>query len=124
QPAVPGTKYMVKSILETSPPSAADCLAPPKSIEASSQELDYAFLHVDGIPSDEVVDGNARGWVELPAAGHEILPGSDLIIIQHPKGGPMQIIFDEVGVMNAGKTRVTYTANTEHGSSGSPCFNA
>lgn len=124
QPAAPGTKYMVKSILETSPPSAADCLAPPKATEATSHELDYAVLHVDGDPGDEVVDGNARGWVELAATGHEIARGSDLVIIQHPKGGPLQIIFDEVGNMNTGKTRVTYTANTEPGSSGSPCFNA
>jgi V8-like Glu-specific endopeptidase len=124
QPAAPGPKYMVKSILETSPPSAADSLAPPKSVEATSNELDYAFLHVDGDPGDEVVDGNARGWVELAAAGHEILKGSDLVIVQHPLGGPMQIVFDEIGEVNAGKTRVTYTANTEPGSSGSPCFNA
>lgn len=123
QPAAPGTKYAVTSILDTSPPSVADNLAPPKQLEATSDELDYAFLHVDGAPGDEVVDGKARGWVDLAAAGHEILKGSDLVIVQHPNGGPMQIVFDEVGEVNAGKTRVTYTANTEPGSSGSPCFN-
>jgi hypothetical protein len=57
QPPTPGPKYAVQSILEASPPSAADSQAPPKAVEASSQELDYAFLLVDGAPGDETVDG-------------------------------------------------------------------
>lgn len=124
KPAAPGRTYRVTSILETSPPSPADAVPPPKPTEASLKELDYAFLRVDGAPGDEVVDGKPRGWGEIAALGHVILSGTDLTIVQHPDGGPMKVAFDEVLAVNNGRTRVTYTTNTEGGSSGSPCFNA
>jgi Trypsin-like peptidase domain/Effector-associated domain 1 len=124
QPVPPGRKYGVKSVLESKPPSDADSFASPKPQEASPDELDYAFLCVDGTPGDEVIEGRPRGWAKIVEPGHVILPKSDLVIIQHPKGGPMKVASDEVLKVNKNQTRVTYTTNTEGGSSGSPCFDA
>lgn len=124
KPPSPGRTYRVKSVLESSPPSPADGEPPPKPAEAGRHELDYALLQVDGAPGDEVVDGKPRGWGSIADPGHVIVPGTDLIIVQHPDGGPMKIAFDEVLAVNGGATRVTYTTNTRGGSSGSPCFNA
>jgi len=47
-----------------------------------------------------------------------------LMIAQHPDGSPMKFAFDTdsvIGLAGEGR-RVRYKTNTEHGSSGSPCF--
>jgi V8-like Glu-specific endopeptidase len=51
-------------------------------------------------------------------------PGMGLIIVQHPRGGPMKLAIDTKAVteVTANQTRVRYRTNTEPGSSGSPCF--
>jgi hypothetical protein len=54
---------------------------------------------------------------KLPAAG------SPLIILQHPAAKPLKMAFGSVVDQNAAPNRVSYTVNTEPGSSGSPCFN-
>jgi len=48
-----------------------------------------------------------------------------VLIVQHPDGSPLKFALDTKGVMgvNGNGTRVRYATNTEHGSSGSPCFN-
>ncbi len=124
QPASAGRIYRVNSILESKPSSDVDGFAPPKTKEATVNELDYAFLRVDGAPGDEEIEGRTRGWAQTAEPGHVIMPGSDLIIVQHPRGGPMKVASDEVLGVNGPETRITYTTNTERGSSGSPCFDA
>lgn len=122
--ASPGKVYGVASVLETQPSSAADASPPPKPFEATTSELDYAFVHVAGTPGNESAGGVERGWVEVAEPGHIIPVGSDLIIVQHPGGAPLKMTMDEVQDINRGRTRVTYTTNTQPGSSGSPCFDA
>ena len=61
-----------------------------------------------------------------PATPPVFTPGTPLSIMQHPQGEPLKLSFDDDAVIavNANGTRVTYTTNTERGSSGAPCFNA
>lgn len=91
--------------------------------------LDYALLRVDGTPGEDVPGGDApvpgaptRGWVEVPEAAPPLAAGTPLFIVQHPRGDPMKLAFDEVQQVNANATRVRYGVNTEPGSSGAPGF--
>jgi len=82
---------------------------------------------VAGTPGSDTVGSLPRGWL-LPQL-HTFRQGEDLFIIQHPSLGgletePQKIVLapNAVAAENADHTRVTYAVNTEHGSSGSPCF--
>jgi V8-like Glu-specific endopeptidase len=44
--------------------------------------------------------------------------------MQHPLGNPLKLTANIYRSMNGNDTRVTYLNDTEHGSSGSACFNA
>lgn len=80
--------------------------------------LDYILLRVNGAPGQDFVGNIQRGW--LQPLKHSFLEGEPLFIIQHPNGGPLAFAFDRV--KGCEEARVTYWTNTEHGSSGSPCF--
>ncbi len=47
------------------------------------------------------------------------------MVLQHPDAAPLKLALEMSGIvaLNGNQTRVTYTVNTEGGSSGSPCFN-
>jgi hypothetical protein len=94
-------------------------------------ELDYALLRIDGTPgTDPIGDappGSAplRQW--LTPQAHTFEEGEPLFIMQHPLAAPLKLAPGAVrGIdkVNASPPRVTYTANTEPGSSGSPCFSS
>src|SRR3954453_2828652 len=96
------------------------------------EEPDYAILRLARSAGDEAVGGwpagatpPKRGFMKLKTTGEAFAPDSPLVIVQHPSGDPLSIAFDTDSVirLNDGKTRVRYRTNTEHGSSGSPCFN-
>ncbi|HEY4640358.1 MAG TPA: trypsin-like peptidase domain-containing protein [Thermoanaerobaculia bacterium] len=100
--------------------------------EPKGEELDYAILRLARSAGDEAVGGwpagatpPKRGFMKLKTTGEAFAPDSPLVIVQHPSGDPLSIAFDTDSVirLNDGKTRVRYRTNTEHGSSGSPCFN-
>lgn len=128
-----GTAYRLADewLIDYSPYSQVDLQAEPKSDVPQPDELDYALLRLDGSPGDEPVGENSepgapmRGWIKVPAEGYAFEPHTALYIAQHPKGEPMKLALDTDAVIgpNANGTRVTYTTNTEPGSSGSPCFN-
>jgi hypothetical protein len=90
--------------------------------QSPQNELDFALLRVDGKPADDVVggfsDGLRRGYLALQ--DHPLAVGDPLFIIQHPQGRPMEIAFDLVTAVQS--DRIEHHANTEEGSSGSPCF--
>jgi hypothetical protein len=117
----PGTVYRVTRCLAHSPYSPAD-LMHPRPREATVDELDYAFLEVEGAPGDARVDGEPRGWLELPETQEPFTPGSLALIFQHPEGQPMSVAVDEFLGVNPSRTRVAYRACTGPGSSGAPCF--
>ena len=87
-------------------------------------ELDYALLKVNGSPGQDSVGDQLtapeRGWLRPEAHRFEI--GEPLFIIQHPEGAPLKIAVGSVTEVKSALKRVAYTANTEPGSSGSPCF--
>ena len=116
-------------LIDSSPMSPYDEEPNPTGIPTMRQ-LDYALLRVEGSPGNdpignEIQDGNNRGWIKIPENSHEIIPNSALIIIQHPRGGPLKLALDTEGIIgqNINGTRLWYRTNTEAGSSGSPCFN-
>ena len=47
-----------------------------------------------------------------------------MFIVQHPKGQAQKLAVGAVLKRNKNNSRVRYDANTDHGSSGSPCFDA
>lgn len=129
-----GTIYHLASdwLIHDSPFSNND----EKGEEPASGELDYALMRVEGEPGKdpiggpEVLDKNptapSRGWIKVPAVLPELKPNTSLFILQHPKGDPLKLAIDTSAIIEVkyGGRRVRYRTNTEHGSSGSPCFDA
>ena len=96
--------------------------------DSKPDELDYALLRVADEPGASPLGGNLnaepRGWIEVPSTPHEFVEKQALFIVQHPDGKPMKLAIDSNAItgVNEKGTRVRYRTNTEHGSSGSPCF--
>jgi endonuclease G len=61
-------------------------------------------------------------FISLKAAAKPI-PNMPLNLIHHPKGRRKEIIVQNSIVTNVDGYQVKHTADTERGSSGSPCFN-
>jgi Effector-associated domain 1/Trypsin-like peptidase domain len=101
----------------------------------SVEELDYALVRVDGKPgldpvsTGQNVDPKApqRGWIPVPDYVHDWKTRRALMILQHPAGDPLKLAMrmdaSPMPLPDGNEpTRVRYTTRTEHGSSGSPCF--
>lgn len=90
-----------------------------------SHELDYVLLAVDGDPGNQSVGGQGgarqRGWLQPVSSDFE--QGQPIALIQHPKGAMMKTTLGSFLQWYQPETRIVYTANTDDGSSGSPCFN-
>ena len=94
-------------------------------------ELDYALVRLARPAGNEPVDRNAgsgaprRGWIAFPEVQPPLMADMPLLIAQHPDGSPLKLALDTQSVLglNGNRTRVRYATNTDHGSSGSPCFN-
>jgi hypothetical protein len=119
-------------LVEKQPYSARDSEIPPGG-DPAPDELDFALLRVQGTPGIDPVGGDTgdprpvpRHWITVRPSQHDFMAKPAIYIVQHPDGKPMQIAIDShavVGLAGNG-TRVRYRTTTEHGSSGSPCFNA
>jgi hypothetical protein len=128
----PGSVYQLADdwLVDSSPTSHWDHVAPPKAGDPQPDELDFALLRLKGSPGKDPVGVNPppgafkRGWVKLPELEYPFAMGSSLLILQHPNRTPLKLALDTQAILglNANKTRVTYRTNTEAGSSGSPCF--
>lgn len=69
------------------------------------------------------VAGDANSiWGKLPLQRAQPQKKDEVIIIQHPGGGPKQIALSHNIVAYAGPRRVQYLTDTQKGSSGSPVF--
>jgi Effector-associated domain 1/Trypsin-like peptidase domain len=125
----PGTEVQLNQdwLIATAPPSDVDELVDPGERLPGPGELDFALIRLSTAIGDEPIGGNAspeapaRGWIKLDLAP-EPSQGAPLLILQHPAGEPVKLAVDSVLGTNANKTRIRYRANTESGSSGSPCF--
>jgi hypothetical protein len=111
-------------LLAASPPSQYDS-APRPDASPTADELDYALVTLDAAPGNDLMLGGARrGWINLADSPANVATGLPLIIIQHPKMLPVKLALDARGVLdtNRNRTRITYSVNTEPGSSGAPCL--
>jgi hypothetical protein len=131
-----GTTFQLPSadwLLASGPPSPVDWIVDPGDSVPDTDHLDYALLRLEGAPGREPVnfqqairDDPPRGWLMVPTVDVAFEPDTPLFIVQHPSAGPLKLALDTRAVvgLNANRTRVRYRTNTEHGSSGSPCFDA
>lgn len=98
-------------------------------------QLDFALLRLDRSAGAAPIGGNAeagaavRGWISLKSAATAELKREDLLnriifVLQHPAGMPIKLEIGIINEVNDNATRVRHNANTEPGSSGSPCFNS
>jgi hypothetical protein len=89
-------------------------------------ELDFALLRLAGqpgsVPASTDPNGSPRGFL-MPKT-HDFLVGEPLVVIQHPGGRPRRFAVDRIKRVQPDGTRVAYAADTDYGSSGSPCFTA
>lgn len=112
-------------LLDSSPPAR-------HSWPPTLAELDYAILRCDHAPGLQTVTGTSepispvRGWIRVPDEPYDFRPDTPLLIVQHPKGAPLQLAIDTSAIIsvNADRALVIYRTNTQPGSSGSPCFDA
>jgi hypothetical protein len=116
--------------LDESRYSQAEADSQPDRELPKPDELDFAAVRLARPVGNEPIDKNAaagapkRGWITFPPAQPPLDVGAALFIAQHPDGNPMKLTLDTDSVIavNGNGTRVRYATNTEHGSSGSPCF--
>jgi len=98
--------------------------------EPDGDKLDYALLRLADAIGEQPLGGSIdpktanRGYLSILDARPPPGPGSALYIVQHPEGDPIALALDTNAIIWTKKTRVRYRTNTEHGSSGSPCFDA
>jgi hypothetical protein len=86
------------------------------------EALDYALLRLERSLNEDSVGSGKRGFIQLKADITLPKPGVIIFIGQHPKLEPLKLAVGAVLMVNANGTRVRYDANTEPGSSGSPCL--
>lgn len=113
-------------LLGYGPYSEAENQGTPDAAPPAAGQLDYALVRLArSVGTDAVgADRTVRGWIEIPATQPALAGLPMLFILQHPRGGPLQLAFDtqpQVTVQHGG-LRVRYAINTEGGSSGSPVF--
>jgi hypothetical protein len=112
-------KLGARGVLDSSPCSNAELNTnDPDQPPPVAGELDYALLEL-AEPA-----GNTRGYEALPVSAPHVMPGSALLILQHPFGERAKLALDTEGVIGRihGDLRLRYKTNTEGGASGSPVF--
>jgi hypothetical protein len=93
----------------------------------TGDQLDYALLRLAkpmGTTNGANAAGGARGFIATKRGTASPADNSVVFVLQHPQGNPLKLAIGAVKGTNANTTRVLHDANTEGGSSGSPCFNA
>lgn len=103
----------------------------PTKGDASKEEMDFALIRLAKEVGELPVGPNAtdpeasrRGWIDAVKEPPAVTAGNQVFLLQHPEGEPLQLAVGEVTGYNGNSTRLRYNANSKHGSSGSPCFNA
>lgn len=90
--------------------------------KSDRHKLDFALLQLTAPAGDESIspDGKTRGWLLPKEYNFQI--NEIQIILQHPLAQTLKISAGAISQVDNRNHRVTYTANTEPGSSGSPVF--
>ena len=87
--------------------------------------LDFTIVAVEPA-SDKGKSITEYPWIQMIGQTGKAEAGDPINIIQHPRGGLKQIAFREnriIEIPREVRDFLYYTADTEPGSSGSPCFN-
>jgi hypothetical protein len=87
-------------------------------------QLDYGLLRLARPIGNSTLKGGKRGWFELPEKPPIIARGDPAMIPQHPDARALEVAFGRVLEFPGVGLRYRYDVTTEHGSSGSPVFNA
>jgi hypothetical protein len=130
----PGRAFKLEQtwLIDYSPHSPLD-EQPKAGLLPSAEHLDYALVRLEERPGDQPAEagpsapaGALRRWVEFPTEPPGYLRDRPLLIVQHPRGGPLKLAIDTQAIigLNQNQTRLMYRTNTDEGSSGSPCFDA
>ena len=86
----------------------------------TSSALDYTIVGIAAEPDKPDPDR----WEEVTLNPHaDPVAGEHVSNIQHPNGGPKQIVLTANQVVSTWEHRLHYTTDTMPGSSGSPVFN-
>ncbi|MEU4425082.1 serine protease [Actinoplanes sp. NPDC024001] len=94
----------------------------PDRFYVTDKELDYALVAVAGTGNSNRGPGQTFGFIPLIGATGKILLGQPVNIIQHAGGRPREIAVRENLLVDLDDTILTYAADTQTGSSGSPVF--
>jgi hypothetical protein len=90
-------------------------------------QLDYALLRLAkqmGTTVGANAAGGPRGFIATKRGTPSPAANSVVFVLQHPLGDPLKLAIGVAKGINGNTTRVMHDANTESGSSGSPCLNA
>jgi Trypsin-like peptidase domain/Effector-associated domain 1 len=90
-------------------------------------QLDYALLRLEksmGTTVGTNAAGGARGFIATKRGTPAPADNSVVFVLQHPLGDPLKLAIGVAKGINGNTTRLMHDANTESGSSGSPCLNA
>jgi hypothetical protein len=93
----------------------------------TAEKLDYALLRLAqpmGATNGANAAGGPRGFIATKRGVASPADNSVVFVLQHPQGNPLKMAIGVARGANADTTRVMHDANTESGSSGSPCLNA
>jgi V8-like Glu-specific endopeptidase len=87
-------------------------------------ELDYAMLRLKDAAGDHTVNNQTgaatRRWLRI--VSHDFAIGERLFVIQHPLASPMKLGTGTVEEIASDGIKICHGADTDRGSSGSPCF--
>lgn len=131
EPLSAGTVHRLADdwLVDASPPSAGELGTAAEGADPASDELDFVAVRLAGAPGRapvsalrELPDAPDRGWLHCSADDPAPAPDDPIFVLQHPGGAPLRLAFDRVLGVNRGGTRIRHGADTEPGSSGSPCF--
>ncbi len=92
------------------------------SARVANGGLDFALVRLADKAADDTTPTGKRGWLKLHA--QEFVANRPVCILQHPAARPMKLAWGVVKAVAPSPVQVGYDANTEGGSSGSPCFSA
>ena len=114
-----GVEVVAEAVVAWSPYAPAERTATPENPLPTADQLDYCLLRLP-----EGFAAQARGSVSLPTKKPVLGDDAPILIVQHPKGGPMKLAMDLDSVMGPDPSgfRLRYRTSTDEGSSGSPCF--
>lgn len=107
-------------------PTAAFRLAPDRLLLSSPWDAyDYVLIAVEPFSTDGKTSIEQYGFNRLTADLGKVAKGEPVFIIQHPQGGPKQVVLSDNRIVerNDASPYLIYEADTDSGSSGSPVFN-